>query len=198
MPKTPIDYSKIHVYKLVCKDLHIKDCYIGHTTDFTKRKNYHKSTCSNERNENFNMPVYQFIRNNGGYWDMILMQTKQRENALEAKQNERIFIEELQASLNQKRPITTLEEYKEYELNWHNENKDRISATKREQYQANREEQLAKCKKYYHDNIEERRQTRNRLSNCICGETFTHASKTRHERTNKHQNYLASLKPVDD
>ena len=129
---------------------------------------------------------------------MILIQAKQCENALEAKQNERMFIEELQASLNQKRPISTLEEYKEYKHNWHNENKDRINAAKKEKYQANREEQLAKCKKYYHYNHEERRQTRNRLCNCICGETFTYSHKTRHERTNKHQNYLASLKPVDD
>ena len=194
MPKKPIDYSNTHFYKIVCKDLNIKDLYIGHTTDFTKRKNYHKSTCNNQRNENFNMPVYQFIRNNGGWnnWDMILIETKHCENALEAKRDERTFIEDLQASLNQKRPITTDKEYREYKQNWHNENKDRINNNKKEKYQANREEQLAKCKKYYHDNIEERRQTRNRLCNCICGDTYTYANKTRHERTKKHVDYVNS------
>ena len=66
-----------------------------------------------------------------------------------------------------------------------------------EKYQANREEQLAKSKKYYQDNIEERRQTRNRLCNCICGETYTYANKARHEQTNKHHEYLNTLETVD-
>ena len=37
MPKLPIDYSKTIIYKIICCDLNIKDCYVGHTTDFTRR-----------------------------------------------------------------------------------------------------------------------------------------------------------------
>ena len=33
MPSKPMDYSKTRFYKIVCKDLNIKDCYVGHTTD---------------------------------------------------------------------------------------------------------------------------------------------------------------------
>ena len=43
MPRVPIDYSQTHFYKIVCRNTDIKDCYVGHTTDFTKRKNRHKS-----------------------------------------------------------------------------------------------------------------------------------------------------------
>ena len=38
MPRQKRDYSSTHFYKIVCKDLDIRDFYIGHTTDFTTRK----------------------------------------------------------------------------------------------------------------------------------------------------------------
>ena len=38
MPRKPINYKKVIIYKLVCNDLSVKDLYVGHTTDFTNRK----------------------------------------------------------------------------------------------------------------------------------------------------------------
>ncbi len=49
MPKTKIDYSKTIIYRIVCKDLSITECYVGHTTNFTKRKCQHKNDCNNEK-----------------------------------------------------------------------------------------------------------------------------------------------------
>ena len=210
MPRIKIDYSNTMFYKIVCKDLDIKDFYVGHTTDFKTRKNCHKRVCNNPNDRNHNLPIYEFIRANRGWdnFDMILIEKQCLNDGLEATKRERELIEDLKPSLNSVIPFRTKEEkkeikqqwtndnwenIKEYKHNWHNENKERINNTKREKYQENREEQLAKSKKYYHDNIEERRQTRNRLCNCICGETYTYANKARHERTNKHQEYLKSL-----
>ena len=47
MPRKPIDYQKVIIYKLVCDDLLITDLYVGHTTDFTNRKKSHKDRCLN-------------------------------------------------------------------------------------------------------------------------------------------------------
>ncbi len=68
MPRTPIDYSKTVIYKIVCNDLSITDCYVGSTTDFTKRKCKHKSLCLKS-----DMKLYSFIRNNGNWenWAML-------------------------------------------------------------------------------------------------------------------------------
>ena len=44
MPKLPINYDKTHFYKLCCRDPTITDIYVGHTTDFTRRKMYIKPT----------------------------------------------------------------------------------------------------------------------------------------------------------
>ena len=49
MPKLAINYNNTHFYKLCCKDPTISDIYIGHTTDFTRRKNAHKTSCCNEK-----------------------------------------------------------------------------------------------------------------------------------------------------
>ena len=39
MPKNQIDYSKVYIYKICCKDISINDIYVGHTTNFEQRKN---------------------------------------------------------------------------------------------------------------------------------------------------------------
>ena len=67
MPRKPIDYSNTHFYKIVCKDTNMTDCYVGHTTDFTKRKYKHKGLCNNTNIRNYTIPLYQFIRANGGF-----------------------------------------------------------------------------------------------------------------------------------
>ena len=73
MPRKQIDYSKTHFYKIVCKDTNIKDCYVGHTTDFTRRKSQHKHLCYAENDKGYNIYVYEFIRENGGWdnWNMV-------------------------------------------------------------------------------------------------------------------------------
>jgi hypothetical protein len=73
MPRTNINYSNTSIYKLCCKDIYIIDIYVGHTTDMRRRKWQHKTNCNNEKNKVYNLNVYQFIRNNGGWdnWDMI-------------------------------------------------------------------------------------------------------------------------------
>ena len=73
MPKKPIDYSKIVMYKIIHNDINIKECYIGSTTQFCTRKNTHKTTCTDPTRKNHNLKVYKFIRDNGGWenWNMI-------------------------------------------------------------------------------------------------------------------------------
>ena len=90
MPRKPIDYSNTHFYKIVCKDLNITDCYVGHTADFTKRKNAHKNNCLNQNNKHYNSYLYVFIRNNGGFsnFDMILLEKISCESRLDALKKE--------------------------------------------------------------------------------------------------------------
>ena len=58
MPRKEIDYSKTVIYKIVCNDLNVKDVYVGHTTDFTKRKASHKAVFNCPNHHNYNCLLY--------------------------------------------------------------------------------------------------------------------------------------------
>jgi predicted GIY-YIG superfamily endonuclease len=102
MPRKPVDYLKTIIYKIVSKDLSITECYVGHTTDFTNRKNKHKSACNNPRSQRYNVELYQYIRENGGFdnWDMLEIEKYPCTDANEARAKERYHYEQLQAKLN--------------------------------------------------------------------------------------------------
>jgi predicted GIY-YIG superfamily endonuclease len=66
MPKTPMDYSKCSIYEIE----HIENeslVYVGHTTNFSKRKGEHKCRCKNENGKAFDLKLYQMIRDNGDF-----------------------------------------------------------------------------------------------------------------------------------
>ena len=96
-----MDSSNTHFCKIVCKDLQIGKCYVGPTTNFTKRKNTHKNNCNNMSNKNSNAYLYQFMRENGGFnnFEMVLLETLDCNSRLEALRKERQYIEELNATL---------------------------------------------------------------------------------------------------
>ena len=114
MPKLPINYQNAIVYKIVCKDLDVKECYVGSTTNFRKRKNLHK-LASNTPSYRLNYYVYQFIRANGAWdnWDMVLIEKYPCECKLELHKRERYWIEKLHASLNNRIPTQSRKEYLE-------------------------------------------------------------------------------------
>ncbi len=106
MPKTKTDYSRCIIYKIVCNDLEIKDLYVGSTTEFTKRKYKHKNNCININSIEYNFKVYDFIRNNGGWnnWIMIEIEKFPCNDGNEARARERYWCETLSATLNDRTP----------------------------------------------------------------------------------------------
>ncbi len=106
------DYSNTIIYKICCKDEIIKDIYVGHTTNFKKRKYQHQNYCSNNK-LNY-CKIYKTINENGGWnnWEMIELETVNCKNLLEARQKENEYYNLLNASLNSippyKEPIINL------------------------------------------------------------------------------------------
>lgn len=113
MPVNKIDYSKTIIYRIVCKDTNITDCYVGKTTDLRSRKTQHKNTCNNENDRHYNIYIYQFIRNNGGWfnWDMVEIEKYEAIDSNDALKRERYWIEFYKASLNKVIPLRTPNEY---------------------------------------------------------------------------------------
>jgi len=123
MPRLAVNYNNVIFYKIVCLDLDIKECYVGHTTNFTNRKSEHKRTCKNENHKNHNTYLYRYINIYGGWenWEMIMIEQCKCDNHLEALKKERDYMELLKASLNSVKPTTrTTETQEEIDTGNHN------------------------------------------------------------------------------
>ena len=120
------NYNKSCVYKLCCKDPKIKEEYIGSTTNFGRRKCSHKTSCNNEKYKNYNLLVYKYIRDHGGWnnWDMVVIENVNVDTKHELHTIERQFIEELDASLNKVIPTRQM---KEYCAEYYQKNKEKIN-----------------------------------------------------------------------
>lgn len=216
MPKKEINYSKTVIYKLVCKDVTVTDCYVGSTTSFTKRKYSHKSRCTNVKNSKHHLNVYQFIRNNGGWinWDMVQIERFPFNDSNEALKREGYWIETLKATLNKVIPTRTKKEYmdnynicnaiqrKDYRI----KNRDTMNEKKKIHYEKNKDTILSKQKAYciknkeviqkrekvyYNQNKEIIKQKQKIRIHCnICNCEFRKAGKAEHERSTKHKNFL--------
>ena len=160
MPLKPIDYNKTHFYKIICNDLNITDCYVGHTVDFRKRKNHHKTTCNNDKDVRHNLKLYQFIRESGGWdnWEMVNIDTISCKDSLEAKAIERQFAEQLNATLNTIRPTSSKEEQDQLKKKWYEEHKEEQLAKQKERYEENKEVILERYKKWRDQHQEEQKE----------------------------------------
>ena len=152
MPRTPTDYSKNIIYKIVCDDLSVKDCYVGHTINMTKRKYTHKSHCNNEKDKKHNLKIYQIIRENGGWenWNMVLVEKFPCKDKHEACKREREVYEELGAKMNTLRPYLTQEELKEqikqHHKKYREEHQEKIKEYHKQYYQERKAEIAEKLK----------------------------------------------------
>jgi hypothetical protein len=165
MPRQKMNYSNSCVYKICCNDINITDCYVGSTTNLNERRRQHKNACNNENNKSYNINVYKFIRDNGGWgnWTVVLVESypecKSRE---ELFRFERYHMEQLEAMLNSSVPGRTQKEYKrnnsekikEYHKEYVKNNVDKIKEYHKEYIKNNKEYNKEYKKEYYQNNSE--------------------------------------------
>ena len=104
MPKDVIGYSNTIIYKIFCNDKTVTDIYVGHTTNFIKRKYQHKNLC----NKGKKLKIYNLIQENGGWdnWTMIEIAKYNCQDATEARIREQEHYDLLNPSLNLIKPIS--------------------------------------------------------------------------------------------
>jgi len=158
-------YQNAIIYKLKKNDdFDDNNIYIGSTSDFKNRKYQHKTACNNEKWKHYKCPVYQFIRDNGGWdeWVMIAIEQYSCNNKKELETRERYHIDLLRPILNKNIPTRT---YKEYRVDnkvkvakkmkeWCEANKEKIAEYHKERYENNKEIINQKHKEYYKNNKE--------------------------------------------
>jgi len=94
--------KKYIFYQIASLDETIEFMYIGSTIDFIRRKHEHKKTCNNEKNKNYNLPIYKFIRENGNWSNFYIVPIEEAEfeTKLQARIHEHQLIEKYKLNKN--------------------------------------------------------------------------------------------------
>ena len=220
MPRTAIDYSKACVYRLIYNDI---TYYVGSTTNMSKRKAQHKRGCYNEKNKDYNYPLYKFIRENEGFdnWVMVMIQSyPECKTSDELRMHERHHYEILRPVLNVNRPIVTEEEKvaegkernriarlekPEIMEKWRADNAEHIKLYRikynienadkiREYAETHRDEINLKGKMYREANAEKIKERDKKTIVCECGRVINLRHKTSHEKLKIHINLMEAKK----
>jgi len=187
MPRENVDYSKTVIYKIQSIE-NEDDLYVGHTTDFTKRKNCHKRRCINENYKGYYSKVYKMIRDSGG-WDcftMIELYKFSCNDGNEARAEEDKTMRELKANMNSCRAFLSKEEKKESDNNYNKKVRDNRS-------DEDKQKKIEYDKNYRKNNKQKIDIYKKEIIICLCGSKCSKSHIKRHERTKKHQDYINSL-----
>ena len=92
-------FKLIYIYQITCKNLKIKDNYIGQTICFKTRENTH---CIASKDSN--LKVYKIIRKNGGWnnWQIKILNHYYCKNDNDARQIEQKYIDFYKPTMNTK------------------------------------------------------------------------------------------------
>ena len=174
------------IYKLCINDSSINDFYIGSTYRLRQRKSKHKTRCYDKSKTTYSLPLYECIRNNGGFekWNMLELEKLEYNEKKELHQRERYWIDKLKPTLNVVIPTRTAMEYRK-------ENKEKIHQYM-SKYRREKKEKIQEThKKYLSENSEKIKKQYSQQFECeICGGHYTQAHKYRHTQSKKHQKAL--------
>lgn len=130
------NYANTIMYQIICDG----ECYVGHTTNFERRKNSHKSDCINETCKRYNFKLYVFIREHGG-WDsceISIIENYPCENKIEAVMREEHWRVKKNAILNTLIPYKSKEQVKKERKIKDKNNRDKIRQVEMIWYEKNK------------------------------------------------------------
>ena len=184
MPK----YENGCIYKLLHKEDYNNDnIYIGSTTNFRGRKTSHKKSVLNINDKNYNQKKYQYIRENGGWenWIMIELEKYPCNDRRELEARERYWAEQYYNKLlNENRICVSDEEAKILKYKLHGE---KITCECGEILTKGKISRHLKTER--HLNLLNNSFKRE-LVDCECGCKVTKYSMPRHLESNKHKKNL--------
>ena len=179
-----VNYSNGKIYKIVCNITGL--IYIGSTCKkLCQRISQHRTAYKRYLKDNKHY-ITSFKIIEGGNYEIILIETFPCENKEELHKRERYFIDTLECA-NKVIPTRTEKEYNKYYKETH-----KLEILEKER--KNKAYRNAITKSYY-----ERSKLKpiNKLC-CNCGGQYTHRTKARHFKTQKHIKFLNSLESKNE
>lgn len=181
-----------YFYMIYCENFFEEDgcksIYIGHTEDFRKRINRHKSEMNcPHRNEYYTLK-YKVIRNNGGLdnWNMIKIHSQECENRKEAEKVEDKFILMFDSDLNEKRASLTREEKLQQKKDDYTKKLEEQPDFHKNLYQ----KKLSLNPNHNTDKWRDGRERQLEKITCVCGAITCRNGKSKHLRTKAHKAWM--------
>ena len=169
MPRGDVDYQKGLIYTIRSRD----SIYVGSTTNFTNRKNNHKTNLKKKQ-----LKLYQTIIENDFEWDMKPYQLFPCNHKVELQIQEEKIRQTLNADLNSQ--------------SCRGFDKEKRKETCKVYYQQNKEQLDEYRKKYYDQNKEQITKQKKEKITCECGCIMRRGDIARHRKSNKHKLLLES------
>jgi hypothetical protein len=197
MPRAQ-NFSQSTIYQIRCIESR-KVIYIGSTTDFRKRGSRHKYICKTESDAKYHLPVYIYIRENGGWdaYEVIPVEHLVLNNSVELRIAE-------QREMDRHAGLQNVHYAKRSDAEYRVDNKDKIAEQKKQYYidnradiaeyqaqyaAANKDKKVERDKRYRADN----REKINAKVTCECGCVVAKCSLLRHTKTKKHNILIDKL-----
>lgn len=175
------EYSESCVYRFIYNNDNIT-YYVGSTKNYDKRLAEHKCSCNNINGIPYNYPLYNFMRNNGGFsaWTMDIIQYyPECQSEEELRMHERYYYDIHDPPLNTNAPFRTKEELAEYRAKYQIE------------YRASNADVIkANNTLYRQNNMAIIIQKRSVVVNCPCGSVINYGNSVKHTKSKKHRNFL--------
>jgi hypothetical protein len=206
------------IYLIKHKTCDDKKVYVGSTINLKKRIWRHKCSCNNEKNKDYNINLYKYIRENGGFneYEFIILECYVCNFKYELYDREDDYIKMYPNNLNKFRAYLTRQEIKEYPKKYYDENKDKELDRHKKYYDENKDKVLEKnkkyrdenkdkikeknkkycdenkdkIKKYYDENKEKIKERIKEKITCECGSIVRKNDIARHRKTLKHIAYI--------
>jgi hypothetical protein len=206
-----VNYQNGMIYKIAHR--YSPYVYIGSTTNFSRRKQEHKSICLNEKSRNYNLKVYQTIRELGGWdnFEMVLvakcpcddkkeLHAKEFEyqqlfdvnmnvnDAVKDNEKRKIYMRKYMQKYYENKKEEILENKKKYYEN----KKEEISEKNKKYREKNNEDIKIRKKKYYENKKEEILEKQKEKIDCECGCVVAKIKINRHRKTQTHIKLMSS------
>ena len=184
------DYKNSVIYRIYCKDENIKDCYIGSTIDLYNRFKAHKASVNNRNLNNYNLKIYQFIRENGGWdnFDREILEYYPCNNEEDLKIKEQEYISRFKPTLNTFNAYRT-EEVKKIQKQ--KKAKKYRESEKGQKSQKISQEKLMNDPERHQKKLKNKSEWGKKPKFCeVCNRTVTNDGWSHHKKTKLHQNNL--------
>jgi hypothetical protein len=189
------DYSKGKIYKIVVDTDEEYKPYVGSTIQgLAERMGGHRSSYKTwKKNKTTKCNSFDLFDKFGlNKCKIILIEEYPCENISQLIMKEREWFDKIECC-NLKRPFVSKDEKKINDKLYYEENKEQISDKVKLYRNKNKEEITKKNKIYREANKEQICEKKKEKFECNCGSICRKNEKARHERSQKHQNWLGSL-----